>query len=62
MTIFEALAKKQTFGMIKKCFCSLFDADNKMLKFCRYQLTDNYSADTAVTASLLKPWTKRLAI
>lgn len=53
MTIFEAVSKKQTFGMIKNAFVRLLDADNNDAEICRYQLTDNYSADTAVTACSL---------
>ena len=53
ITIFDAVTKRQTFGMIKNAFVRLLDADNNEQVICRYELSDSYSADTSVTACSL---------
>ena len=48
VTIFEAQAKRQTFGMIDNAYVRLCDLENNSKEICRYELKDNYSADTGV--------------
>lgn len=53
ITIFDAQKKRQTFGMIKNAFVRLLDADDDEREICRYNLTDNYATDTAITVCSL---------
>lgn len=49
VTIYQAEAKKQTFGMVNNSYVRLLDADNNEREVLRYELKENCSADTALT-------------
>lgn len=53
IVIFEANQKRQSFGMIKNAFVRLLDANDGEREICRYNLTDDYSTETAVIACSL---------
>lgn len=52
ITIFEAQQKAQNFGQVSNAFIRLVDATDDS-EIVRYNLTDNYSTDTAVIAAEL---------
>lgn len=47
VNIYQALERKQHFGMIENAFCRIVDARNNQ-ELCRYNLTENYSGMTAM--------------
>lgn len=47
MNIYQAMQRKQHFGMIKNAFIRLVDAD-KGVELCRYNLSENYEGKTAM--------------
>lgn len=47
VNIYQALKRKQHFGLIENAFCRLVDG-NKKTEMCRYNLTDDYSGATAL--------------
>ena len=47
VTIYQAVKRRQTFGMIENAFIRLVDARNNN-EMCKYNLTDNYSGMTAM--------------
>lgn len=47
VNIYQAVARKQHFGMIQNAFIRLVDSRNNN-EMCRYNLTDNYSGMTAM--------------
>lgn len=47
VNIYQAVQRKQHFGMIKNAFIRLVDARNNK-EMCKYNLTENYSGMTAV--------------
>ena len=47
VTIYQANAKKQHFGMIKNAYIRIVNADNGQ-ELCRYNLSDNYDGKTAM--------------
>lgn len=47
VTIYQALQRKQHFGLIENAFIRLIDASNNK-EICRYNLTDNYTDMTAM--------------
>lgn len=47
VNIYQAVQRKQHFGMIQNAFIRLVDARNNN-EMCRYNLTDNYSGMTAM--------------
>ncbi len=47
VTIYEALERRQHFGMIENAFIRLVNAANNT-EMCKYSLTDNYSGMTAM--------------
>lgn len=49
VTIYNAEAKKQTFGMVNNSYVRLLDADNNEKEVLRYELKGKYSTDTALT-------------
>ena len=49
VTIYNAEAKKQTFGMVNNSYVRLLDADNNEKEILRYELKENCSTDTALT-------------
>lgn len=48
VSIFEAQAKRQTFGMVDNSFVRLLDADQNEKEICRFNLKEDGSAATAV--------------
>lgn len=46
--IFDAVNKRQTFGMINNSYVRLLDTDQGDKEICHFILKDDYSADTAV--------------
>lgn len=47
VNIYQALVRKQHFGMIENAFCRIVDARNNQ-EICRYNLTENYGGMTAM--------------
>ncbi|MBR3900841.1 MAG: TerD family protein [Ruminococcus sp.] len=47
VNIFQAVQRKQDFGMIKNAFIRIID-DRTGVEMCRYNLTDNYSGMTSM--------------
>lgn len=47
VTIYQAYQRNQHFGMIQNAFIRIVNADNGQ-ELCRYNLTDNYSGQTAM--------------
>lgn len=47
VTIYQATAKRQHFGMIKNAYIRIMNADNGQ-ELCRYNLSDNYDGKTAM--------------
>ena len=47
VNIYQAIQRRQHFGMIRNAFCRLIDARNNQ-EMCKYNLTENYSAMTAM--------------
>ena len=47
VTIYQAVQRKQHFGLIQNAFISLVDA-SKNTEMCKYSLTDDYSGMTAM--------------
>jgi len=47
VTIYEAMKRKQQFGMIQNAFIRLVDGKNNN-EMCKYNLTENYSGMTAM--------------
>ena len=55
VTIFEAMEKRQTFGMIDNSYIRLLDEKNGEKEICRFNLKENGSTATAVVfAELFK--------
>lgn len=54
VTIYDADKKHQTFGMVRNSFVRLLDAEDHEREILRYDLRDNYSADTAITVASLE--------
>lgn len=47
VNIYQAVQRKQHFGLIENAFCRLVD-EGKNAEMCRYNLTDDYSGMTAL--------------
>ncbi len=47
VNIYQAIGRKQHFGMIQNAFCRLVDSRTGM-EMCKYNLTENYSGMTAM--------------
>lgn len=47
VNIYQAVERKQHFGMIQNAFCHIVDARNNQ-ELCRFNLTDNYSGMTSL--------------
>ena len=47
VNIYQALQRKQHFGMIQNAFCRLIDASNNR-EMCKYNLSEDYSGATAM--------------
>ncbi|MBE6902545.1 MAG: TerD family protein [Ruminococcaceae bacterium] len=47
VNIYQALQRKQHFGMIQNAFIRIVDAD-KGVELCKYNLTENYTGKTAM--------------
>lgn len=47
VNIYQAVMRKQHFGMIENAFCRVVDARNNQ-ELCRYNLTENYSNMTSM--------------
>ena len=54
VTIFDAINKRQTFGMVNNSYIRLLDADNNEKEILRYPLKGRYDSDTAITFCKLK--------
>ncbi|GAA0069642.1 TerD family protein [Clostridium sardiniense] len=48
VSIFEAMSKRQTFGMVENSFVRLLDAKNGEREICRFNLKENSSTATSV--------------
>ena len=53
ITIFEAMARRQSFGMVNNSYVRLVDVERDEKELCRYQLKENFSTETAVIAAEL---------
>lgn len=51
-TIYEAAARKQTFGQVDDAFIRVYETETGR-EVCRYDLTEDYSSDTAVVVGKL---------
>lgn len=47
VTIYQAIERKQQFGMIQNAFIRIVDADNGT-ELCKYNLSENYTGKTAM--------------
>lgn len=47
VNIYQAMQRKQHFGLIQNAFCRLVNQNNNT-EMCRFNLTDNYSGTTAL--------------
>lgn len=47
VTIYQAVERRQNFGMIKNAFIRIVDADNGK-ELCKYNLSENYDGKTAM--------------
>lgn len=55
VTIYDAINKHQTFGMVQNSYVRLLNAEDNMKEVLRYPLKENFSTETAVTfAELFK--------
>ena len=54
VNIYEAINKRQTFGMVKNSYVRILDADNGDKEICRYELLENASTATAVIFAQLE--------
>lgn len=54
VNIFEAMKKRQTFGMVKDSYIRILDKDNGEAEVARYELRDNAANSTAVIFGALK--------
>lgn len=52
VTIYDAAARKQTFGQVDNAFIRVYDPSTGN-EICRYDLTEDYSSDTAVVVGKL---------
>ena len=49
VSIYDAVNRRQTFGMVNNSYVRLLDADNNEKEILRYELKENCSTDTALT-------------
>lgn len=54
VSIDQAVARHQTFGMVQNAYIRLMDAANGDKELCRFSLRDDYSTDTAVIFAELR--------
>ena len=54
VSIDQAVARRQTFGMVQNAYIRLMDAANGNKELCRFSLRDDYSTDTAVIFAELR--------
>lgn len=54
VSIDQAVARRQTFGMVQNAYIRLMDAANGDKELCRFSLRDDYSTDTAVIFAELR--------
>lgn len=54
VNIFEAQARRQTFGMVKNSYIRLLNSDNNNAELCRFRLKEEYGSSTAVIFARLK--------
>lgn len=48
VTIFEAISKRQTFGMVNNSYVRLLDIDKDNKELCRFELKNEYATSTAI--------------
>ena len=53
VTIYDAMNRHQTFGMVNNSYVRLLDVSNGERQLCIYQLKEDYSTSTAVIAAEL---------
>lgn len=49
VTIFDAQARRQTFGMVNNSYVRLLNADKGEEEICRFELKENFGTATAIT-------------
>ena len=54
VTIYDAVNRRQTFGMVNNSYVRLLDADNRNREICRFLLKDDASTSTAMIFAKLK--------
>lgn len=54
VTIYDAVTRRQTFGMVNNSYVRLLDANSNNKEVCRFRLKDDYSTSTAVIFAKLK--------
>lgn len=53
VTIYDAMTRRQNFGMVENSYVRLVDVSNGERELCIYKLKENYSTSTAVVAAEL---------
>lgn len=53
VNIYQAMEKRQTFGMVNNSFIRLLDKDNNEKELCRFELKEKASSATAITFAKL---------
>lgn len=54
VNIYDAINKRQTFGMVNSSYIHLLDSENNNREICRYELKNDYSTETALIFARLK--------
>lgn len=54
VNIYDAVGRKQTFGMVSNSYVRLLDRDNNDKELCHFMLKDDYSSSTGVIFAKLK--------
>ena len=52
VNIYEAVSRRQNFGMVENAFIRIYDFDTKQ-ELCKYDLTEDYSANTGLVMGKL---------
>lgn len=53
ITIFDAVNRKQSFGMVNNSYVRLLDVEHGEKELCRYELKEDFSTETAVIVAEL---------
>ena len=53
ITIFDAVNRRQSFGMVNNSYVRLLDVEHGEKELCRYELKEDFSTETAVIVAEL---------